>query len=138
MKEQNILKTIMLAVTQYTKSRIFRNNTGTGWVGESKRISKRTSVFLNPGDVVIRNARPLRAGLCVGSSDLIGWSKREITPEMVGKEIAIFTAIEVKTESGRIRKEQLNFIEKIKKDGGIAGIARSEGEAVDLINKLCL
>ena len=136
MKEQNILKRIMLSVTQYTNSRIFRNNTGTGWVGESKRIAKKTQVFLNPGDVVIRNARPLRAGLCVGSSDLIGWSVKKITPEMVGKNVAIFTAIEVKTDSGRIQKEQLNFIKKIQKDGGIAGISRSDSEAVKLINEI--
>lgn len=136
MKEQNILKTILLTVTQFTESRLFRNNTGTGWVGQSKRITKPTTVKLDVGDVVIRQARVLRAGLCVGSSDLIGWNTRVITEDMVGKKIAIFTAVEVKKPSGRATKEQINFINVVRKNGGIAGIAKSGEQAVEMINKL--
>lgn len=136
MKEQNILKTILLTVTQFTESRLFRNNTGTGWVGQSKRITKPTTVKLDVGDVVIRQARVLRAGLCVGSSDLIGWNTKVITQDMVGKKIAIFTAVEVKKPSGRATKEQINFINVVRKNGGIAGIAKSGEQAVEMINKL--
>ncbi len=136
MKEQNILKTILLTVTQFTQSRLFRNNTGTGWVGQAKRITKPTTVKLDVGDVVIRDARPLRAGLCVGSSDLIGWNTKIITPEMVGNKIAIFTAVEVKKPSGRATKEQINFIKQVRENGGIAGIAKSGEQAVDLIKNL--
>lgn len=103
----------------------FRNNVGMGWQGQSKRITKPTTVTLQAGDVLIRNARPLHAGLTKGSSDLIGWKTVTIEPEHVGKEFAIFTALEVKTKTGRATKEQVNFINQVSKAGGFAGIARS-------------
>jgi len=48
---------------------------------------------------------------------------------MVGQEMAVFAAIEVKTPKGRATKDQLRFIEHIRNAGGIAGIARSVDEA---------
>lgn len=69
---------------------------------------------MNPGDVLIRKARPIHAGLCVGSSDLIGWGKT-----------GLFTAIEVKTERGRVTPEQQNFIDAVKRAGGIGAIVRN-------------
>lgn len=68
-----------------------------------------------------------------GGSDLIGLTKIKITHNMVGREVGVFTAIEVKSQSGRATKEQLNFIAAIKKQGGIAGIAHSEQDAEKLI-----
>lgn len=96
--------------------RLFRNNVGTGWVGKiiSSTRDKLTLV----------SYRKLDSGLCVGSSDLIGWTIVDITPEMVGKKVAIFTALELKTKNLQPTKEQKNFIEQIKKSGGIAGIVR--------------
>jgi hypothetical protein len=135
MNESNITKLIELSVSK-TGTKIFRNNVGLGWIGESYRINRKKTVELNEGDVVVRNARPLHAGLIKGSSDLIGWKPTVITPEMVGKTLAVFTAIEVKTQTGRASKEQLVFIERVKSDGGIAGIARNPSEAVNLVTKL--
>lgn len=107
-----------------------------GWIGRSRRISKPEIVQLKPGDIVIHEGRPLHAGLCEGSSDLIGWTERIVTPDMVGKKVAIFTAVEVKTPNGRASTEQLNFIERIRQAGGISGIARSPEEAQNLIRNL--
>lgn len=70
----------------------------------------------------------------VGGSDCIGWTTVEITPEMVGTKVAIFTAIEVKTETGRVRPEQINFIDIVKKSGGRAGIARSVDDAMRIVD----
>lgn len=123
MKELNIQKSIMLAVSKY--SRMFRNNVGTGWVGQVSATKD--------GGKYIKDARPLKAGLCTGSSDLIGWTTKTITPEMVGKKVAIFTAIEVKTSKGKPTDEQKNFIQQVRNNGGIAGIARSESEAVEIV-----
>ena len=77
--------------------RLFRNNTGMGWAGKAQKIKKAMRVFVNRGDVIVRNAYPLRAGLCTGSSDTIGWTRITITQEMVGKSVPIFTAPEMKT-----------------------------------------
>lgn len=134
MNETNLTRKIMMAISALRKGAIFRNNTGMGWIGESKRISKRTITTLEPGDVIVRQARPLHAGLTLGGSDLIGWTTKEVTPDMVGEKVALFTAIEVKTNRGRATEAQLNFIAQVRKAGGIAGIARNEKEAGDLIN----
>jgi hypothetical protein len=124
MNESNITKLILMHLPKFVKTRLFRNNTGTGWVGKSRTKGSIT---------YIENARPLKAGLCTGSSDLIGWTEKKVTPDMVGKNIAIFTALEIKTPRGKPTKEQLNFIKQIKNSGGIAGVARNEDEALKII-----
>ena len=117
----------MLAVGKYLPNvRIFRNNTGMAWQGDTVR---KGSVL------IIQNPRPLQAGLCEGSSDLIGWTSMEITPEMVGKKVAIFTALEVKSGKGRPSDEQRNFIQRVQEAGGIATVVRSEQEAIDALKK---
>lgn len=79
----------------------------------------------NVGVLKDENGRPVRYGLCNGSSDLIGYTPVEITPDMVGQKLAVFTAIEVKTAKGKPRENQLNFLKVVRDNGGIAGIARS-------------
>ena len=122
---KNIMPAIQLAIGKHRpNTRVFRNNVGMGWQGESSR----------KGDLlIIRNPRPLQAGLCEGSSDLIGWTTMEITPEMVGQKIAIFTAIEVKAPNGRVSPDQKNFLEQVQKSGGIARIAHSAEEAIKML-----
>lgn len=135
MKEQNIQNLIRLAVSRCCKTVLFRNNTGMAWVGNKIYTARKKGIFeLHPGDIVIREARPFHAGLCKGSSDLIGWTVKTVTPEMVGKQIAVFTAIEVKKPSGRATTEQVTFINNVNQSGGIAGIAKSDMDAVDIIN----
>ena len=60
----------------------------------------------NTGTLRDQHGRPVSFGLAKGSSDLIGWTTRTITPEMVGQQVAIFTSIEVKSPNGRVRPEQ--------------------------------
>ena len=67
----------------------------------------------------------MQFGLCKGSADLIGWTTRTITEEMVGQQVAIFTSIEVKTPTGRVRPEQQQWLDAVAKAGGIAAVARS-------------
>lgn len=125
MNETNITRRIMLAIGRHLpNTRIFRNNVGMGWQGKT---SHKGSL------VIIENPRPLQAGLCQGSSDLIGWTSVEVTPDMIGKRLAIFTALEVKTNTGRASGEQLNFIEQVKAAGGIAAIARNENDAIEAL-----
>ena len=126
MREQNIQSLIQKAISKFTKSTMFRNNVGTAWTGHKKST--------RDGGIYIENPRPFKAGLCVGSSDLIGFTTREITPDMIGKKIAIFTAVEVKTKSGKATREQINFLSFVKKNGGISGIARNENDAINLLN----
>jgi hypothetical protein len=118
MKETDVQKLVQLQATKLGAV-TFRNNVGMGWVG--KAIKK--------GDLtIIKNARPLHAGLCEGSSDLIGWTSIEVTPEMVGEKLAVFTAIELKSGRRSSTTEQTNFITNVKKAGGFAGVARDPSD----------
>lgn len=111
-RETPTLQNIRLGVGELPNVRLFRNNTG--------KLQDATG-------------RWVEFGLCVGSSDLIGWTTREITPDMVGQKVAVFTAIEVKTASGDTRPAQVNFIDRVREAGGIAGIARSPEDAREII-----
>ena len=75
--------------------------------------------------MVIRQGRPLHAGLCVGSSDLIGYRQVD--------GLAQFVALEVKSATGRATKEQSQFLEHIQVAGGLAGIARSVDDAAAIL-----
>ncbi|MDP3328753.1 VRR-NUC domain-containing protein [Parvibaculum sp.] len=134
MSEHNIMRGIMIAVSK-GGARFFRNNVGMGWVGKSKRFSEPTQILVKPGDVVIRQARPLHAGLCEGSGDLIGWTPVVILAEHVGMTLPVFSSIEVKSETGSTSEEQNNFSEQVIQAGGIAGVARSDAEALALLEK---
>jgi hypothetical protein len=129
MSEKTLISEIQLLFTQ-KGHRIFRQNTGTGWAGDFFKPPMETTIKVSPRDVVVRNARPLRAGLCTGSSDLIGWQSITITEDMIGKRVAIFTAIEVKHGSTRTTEEQKRFIESVNSSGGIGKIVRELNEVI--------
>lgn len=103
---------IRLAVGQLKDVRIFRNNVG---------------LFKT------QDGRNVQTGLCVGSSDLIGFQSVTITPDMVGQKIAVFTAIEIKTEKGKVSPQQEKFIEMVARFGGIGAVVRSVGDAMDVL-----
>lgn len=124
MSESNIQKEIQLALSA-ADCTVFRNNVAQAWVGEATRITAPRTVVLRPGDVVLRNARPLHAGLAVGSSDLIGLHHG------TGK----FLAVEVKAPKGRATEQQINFINHVLSCGGLAGIARSPEDALNIIRR---
>ena len=65
------------------------------------------------------DGRLIRYGLCKGSSDVIGLAKD-------GR----FLAVEVKTTTGRVRPEQVAFIDAVRRAGGRAGVARSVADAL--------
>jgi hypothetical protein len=120
MSEHEIQQRILLACGSGS-TRLWRNNVGTGWAGQAAKITagniRAVAAALRPGDVVVRQGRPLHAGLCVGSSDLIGY--RQVNG------VAQFVALEVKSATGRPTKEQAQFIDHIEAAGGVSGIVRS-------------
>jgi hypothetical protein len=87
----------------------------------------------NCGVLQDRRGVPVRYGLQPGSADLIGWRTVTITPEMVGQQVAVFTSIEVKAASGRLRPEQRQWLDAVQAAGGIAGVARSVADAVAIL-----
>lgn len=114
MSETAEQKRAMLALSK--TGRIFRNNVG-------------VAVYQVEG----QQPRRVRYGLCPGSSDLIGWTRVKITPEMIGSEVAVFTAIEMKSKTGTAGREQRNFRDQVLSAGGVSGIARSGEEAAGIV-----
>lgn len=121
MTEADLMRLVQIEASKQG-ARLFRNNVGMGWIGESHVVTRNTCMDVQPGDVVIRRARPLHAGLCKGSSDLIGWTHD-----------GMFCAVEVKTDTGSPTKEQLVFIREVHRAGGFSGIARSEDDLINIL-----
>ena len=109
--EQQIQQHIRIACST-GDTRLFRNNTGT---------------------LRDQRGRPVQFGLCKGSADLIGYRTVTITPEMVGQQVAVFTSVEVKTPTSRLRTEQRAWMETVQAAGGIAGVARSVEDAQRIV-----
>lgn len=87
----------------------------------------------NTGALRDANGQLIRFGLCQGSADLIGYHSITITPEMVGQRVAVFLAVEVKSERGRPTSAQEAFLNHIRTAGGRAGIARSVADALCIL-----
>lgn len=124
-RESTVSARIALAIGALDGVRLFRNNTGTAWQGE--RLD-------HPEFLILRNPRPVHFGLCVGSSDYVGWRSLLITPDMIGERVAQFLALEVK-DRGVASAEQLNFVAQVQGAGGCAGVPRSAADALALVNE---
>ena len=111
MSEQAIQQRIRLACSR-GPTRLWRNNTG--------RLRDERGQLVT-------------FGLCPGSADLIGYRSVVVTPDMVGQQLAVFAAVEVKTPTGRPTPEQTTFLEHVAAAGGLAGIARSVEDAEALL-----
>jgi len=115
--ETTLQQQIRLALGTRPEARIFRNQVGS---------------LPDP-----RTGRLVTFGLARGSADLIGWRTITVTPAMVGTRLAIFTSIEVKTPTGRVRPEQQAWLQAVQQAGGIAIIARSVPDAELALSPTC-
>ena len=127
MRESKLLKSVITGFSQFG-ARLFRNNVGLAWTGDVTRIS--------PTEILIKNARPIKFGLCVGSSDCIGFTPLVISEKHLGKTIAVFSAIETKSKNGRTSREQVNFVNYVKSQGGYAAVVRSLQEAAEAVDRV--
>ncbi len=123
MRESDIRNKILIFLSQKLGCCVFTNPMGTGWVGKFLRMMPGGQVLLEAG------ARRTAFGLHKGSPDIIGWRSTEITTEHVGKRLAIFVGVEVKSDGGRLEPEQKQFLERLAADGALSGIARNNQEA---------
>lgn len=117
MSETPLQREIHLRLGSRPDVRLFRNNQG---VAREPTADGRT--------------RYIRYGVCnPGGSDLIGWRQVVVTPDMVGKKVALFLAVEVKTPGARTKKDrakrQADFRNAVQRAGGIAIVATSPEDA---------
>jgi hypothetical protein len=111
--ETDLQQRVRLALGTRPETRLFRNNCGS---------------LPDP-----RTGRLVQFGLARGSADLIGWRTIVVTPEMVGQRVAVFTSLEIKTPAGRLAPAQRHWLNAVEGAGGIAGVARSVGDALRII-----
>jgi hypothetical protein len=120
-KERDLINNRLLNLKK--NERLFRINSGMGWVGKEIHIKNNCIIRLKKGDLIIRNPSALHAAP-EGWPDLCGWTEIEITPDMIGKKIAIFTAEEIKA-TGHLSKKQKIFRDIIQKMGGIFRVIKN-------------
>ena len=124
-RENSIQARIRLAVGKLRDVRLFRNNRGFAYQG---------SVVLQTQDqIILKNYRKMEFGLVNGASDLLGWSSVIVTPDMVGRRVAIFTAVEVKQPGKDMQPEQKQFVRAVREAGGRAGMAVNDWQALDIV-----
>lgn len=123
MSETDLKNEVMLALSRGA-CRLLRINVGLGYLGT---VVKRTAAM-----VTLRNYRAVKFAQ-PGVSDLIGWRTITVTPEMIGKRIAIFAAVELKFGDNTATEEQAAFINVVLEAGGMAGVAYSVEEAKKIL-----
>lgn len=131
MKESDFMRRCLKRATEMG-ARLFRVNVGRAWVGDDQKITRSGMYHVEAGSVILRKARPFKSGVA-GMSDLIGFTPVEITTEMVGETVAVYSAVETKTLRGRATKEQVAFIRVVSGAGGKAGIARTDADLDNIL-----
>lgn len=137
--ESSVQRSVWISVAQRKRSpaTLFRTNSGKAWLsgaGPARRLTD--------GSMVVPAARPVGLGLVMvngdtvpGLGDLTGYTLVEVTPELVGRVLPVFTCIETKESGGgRRRDNQIHFIRQLQNVGAIAGFAASERQANEIID----
>ena len=89
----------------------------------------------NVGAYKLPNGGLLRYGLCPGSADFIGLHSLVITPDLVGRRIAVMLAIESKAPGKDAEDHQETWLDEVRQAGAIAGVARNAEEAEALLRE---
>lgn len=104
MTESALYKSLPIAATKLNH-RVWRNE-----IGAAKYKNKSGDVYHVPYGI----PGP-------GGSDMIGYTLLQITPDMIGKKLPIFSAFECKWKRKRATADQQKFLNHILSVGGIAG-----------------
>lgn len=133
--EANVQRSIWAGLSRAFRASLYRTNSGKAWLSGGGRVN-----VDQQGTAHVPYARPVGLGLALlngdtveGLSDLTGYVSVVITPEMVGRKVAVFCAVETKESGGgRRKKNQREYLEGIRAAGGIAGFASSVAEALEI------
>lgn len=118
--EKAILNDTLVELSALNRSLVWRNNTGQAWQGEQEDCFIGQFVKVEPGTVVLRNARRISFGL-PGSGDILG---------TIG---GFPVAVEVKKAGGRQEQTQRRFEKQWEFAGGIYVLGRDVGDIVSCV-----
>ena len=123
-QEHDIQNEIRLHVSQHGLATLIRGNVGQVYTGNPIDVTKKPD-----GTVIIKNVRPFKSGLQQGLTDLDGFKMTVIIMDMVGKELPVFCAIEVKRPGKHPTEVQEQCLGYLKNNGCLAGVATSAEDA---------
>lgn len=126
MIEHDIQNAIRVHISKNQLATLFRANVGEAWTGN--KINKLLS-----GSILIDHPRRFMTGLPKGFPDLFGLKSVSVTPDMVGKTIAVFTFLEIKQAGKKPTEVQTHMIDFLTAQGAIGGIARSIDDATRIL-----
>lgn len=124
MREADIQSAVLIALSEQGHY-CLRVNSGQFWGGE---------VMSHDGSMLLLKHPTKIQGAVKGTADIVGCVQVVVTPQMVGKTVAVFTAIEVKQPGEKAKPHQENYLALMRSRGAIAGIATSSDEALSIIN----
>lgn len=123
--EQIASQNVKLRASQY-KCRLLKNNSGVAYTKDSR------PVFFGLGNEGNKDDDGKFAHQHIRTPDWVGYTEITVTPEMVGKKIAVFTAVDAK-KIGFVKKisypkgtrehGQQKFFDQVIEANGIAGFA---------------
>jgi hypothetical protein len=129
--EGQVQKEIRLAANE-TDGLLLRNNSGVAI--ETRKDGTRRAIRYGLGNTEKKLNETFK------SSDLIGITPIMVRPDMLGRTIGVFTAIETKRRNWKYagnprERAQLHFIKVIRARGGIAGIVTCKKDYLKLIGE---
>lgn len=120
MSESDVLRSLRLELGQRDDLVFWRNNVGLAWYRKGGGQPVRC---IRCGSTFSLQETPVRYGLCIGSSDLIG----------IHMPSGRFVAVEGKFGKGKLSPEQARFLALVERSGGIGVEAR---QAQDVLVRL--
>jgi len=121
MRESDIQSQILIALSEAGHYAL-RVNSGQAWGGE---------VLAHDGSKLLL-AHPTKIMLAPPGTSDIGCKSVTITPEMVGRVVAVMFAVEVKRPGEKPEKHQERYLALMRSRGAVAGWVTSAEGAVEL------
>jgi hypothetical protein len=118
-----LLAAIQLAHSRHD-TRLWRANAGRAWQGEP--------IERSPGRLVLKHPRAVQLAP-PGFPDLFGLRSVKITPELIGRTLPVFVAMEVKTGTGRTNEAQDLFLDLLRSLHAFHGVARSVEDSTTIL-----
>lgn len=121
MTHDDLRKLTLIEASKISGVRLFPNPIGMATAGKMvKRFTENGKTY-----AIIENPRTIKFGLAEGTSDLIGWKTEN--------GIARFLGVEIKVGADQLRPEQKNWIDTVKRFGGLAGVVK---DSVDTLRSI--
>lgn len=120
--ENNLKNNYERTLTKW--QRVWRCNSGQAWSGKVISRAKGVLSLIGFGPVELWPK---------GTPDLIGFDSIIITPDMVGKRVAVFVGTELKaSKSDKLKKKQIEWRDKIIVPmGGVHRHVKHDGEVIE-------